>query len=222
VGCPSNVTAKWEHHLVEYPPTNVSVGVFWFGKIPVTVEHYCEFLNAKGFESRYANKGKLFERIERKASRYVPKTRMTKHAIGNVTFAGAVAYCEWLSSVSGFKCRLPASAEWEFVAKGKENRVYPWGNTPTEDYPFYAVPGTRKDLATQEGVFDLIGPVYQWCTDDGPPTSDGQQRKIVRGGTIFRTGLFPEKLNVPPNWMWRVSEPHKADSNKGFRVLIDP
>jgi formylglycine-generating enzyme required for sulfatase activity len=222
IGYQTNLPNEWKHLVSNYPSSNVSVGAYWFGKIPTTVEQYCEFLNAKGFKTSYANKGKMFTFVEKKGSRYAPKKNRSKNAIGGVTFTGAVAYCEWFSNVSESRCRLPTSAEWEFVAKGKENRLYPWGNAPTRDFPFYSVLGTRTDLATPEGVFDLIGPVYQWCADDAPQAREGTPWKIVRGGTIFRTGLINERMNVPPNCMWSASRPDDADSNQGFRVVIDP
>ena len=120
MGCPTNVSSEWKDHIAEYPSKTITVGVFWFGKIPVTVEQYCEFLNAKGFQLIYANKEKMFKLIEQKGSSFQPRKDFAKHAVGGVTFREAIAYCRWFSEVTGFTCRLPTSGEWEFVAKGKK------------------------------------------------------------------------------------------------------
>src|SRR5436853_6457355 len=48
----------------------------------------------------------------------------------------AVAFCEWLSGITGRSYRLPTEAEWERAACGGiEGRLYSWGDSAHEKLP---------------------------------------------------------------------------------------
>jgi formylglycine-generating enzyme required for sulfatase activity/energy-coupling factor transporter ATP-binding protein EcfA2 len=137
-----------------------------------------------------------------------------------VTWYEAVAYCRWLTAAldDGQDYRLPTEAEWERAARGPlpspsegegpgvRVKPYPWGDKWIEGransvelaLERTTPVGIFPDGASSEGVLDLSGNVWEWCSDwcgektyaerakrverdpDGPPRGD---YKVLRGGS---------------------------------------
>ena len=81
--------------------------------------------------------------------------RRSKYAKGpndpvvNVSWRAAVAFCEWLFRREGKRYRLPTEAEWEYAARGKTDRIYPWG----DDLPGHGPGDGAKDAPSGAGTF---------------------------------------------------------------------
>ena len=188
----------------ESPAHEVHVDDVYIGKYLVTAEEFCEFLNERGNpDHRYIvtddrasadSDGSVTGcNIYRDArtGRYRPRPNRAYCPANAVTWFGAVQYCRWLSERTGRKYRLPTEAEWEYAARGREGRWFPWGQTdpfprrrgrtlqPAREYGAdmaggNVVSGRRHATATvgsfprgntPEGVADMSGSMGQWCSD---------------------------------------------------------
>jgi formylglycine-generating enzyme required for sulfatase activity len=196
-------------------PLEVTVDDFRVGKCPVTAEEMCAFLNSQeaknhNLESLYNHQdigGYLYSTIELAADgKYVPRRDAARSPANQVTWKGAVLFCDWLSKKTGESYRLPTEAEWELAARGKELRPWPWGKEgPTAKMgPRYnakflhnskeladlrkaGLPtwdttpvGSHPANATPEGVHDLLAYIIgEWCATKYVPHPTAEQATTV-------------------------------------------
>ena len=107
-----------------------------------------------------------------------------------------MAFCRWLSTRVGFEVRLPHEAEWQQAATGGQpHNIYPWGpewvdgvaNTHESRLSRTTAVGMYPDGVSGQGVFDLVGNVWEWCMNsrDKPRalTPDRKVGRVLRGGS---------------------------------------
>lgn len=118
---------------------------------------------------------------------------------------GNGGYCAWASARTGIALHLPTEAQWEFAARGAgQGTLYPWGDSFDVEALWCSrvegwdaaktasVTRTERNFATAQGVKDLVGNVWEWCSDwesyfTNEPVSDPMgpadgKYKHVRGG----------------------------------------
>lgn len=205
---------------VERPVHRVWVDAFAMAATQVTVAEYARFLKATGREAP-------------------PKWGDAEFAdprqpVVAVSWFDAVAYCEWLTRVTGARYRLPTEAEWERAARGGvEEKLFPWGDEP---------PMSRRDYATRwqtgpepvgqsepngYGLFEMCENVHEWCSDwfdaeyyrvspeRNPRGPEEGVRKASRGGSWrhqIKISRCSARSSIPPEFQY---------ADYGFRVVCD-
>jgi formylglycine-generating enzyme required for sulfatase activity len=143
-----------------------------------------------------------------------------------VNWFEATLYCDWLSSESRGRYRLPTEAEWEKAARGGlEGARFPWGNDRPTAVGFDRPPQVTETAANPLGLRALSGVCHEWCLDWedgmyyavspernplGPPHGT---RRVSRGGAWRHQDPWSpvaHRSSLPPDLRY---------SDYGFRVV---
>jgi sulfatase modifying factor 1 len=189
MGSPATVGDAQEH-----PRHRVTVGSFRLDRTLVTVDAYNACVRsgactAAGTEQR----GTPGAGPEQNAFCNGPRADRGDHPINCVDWNQATAYCASLGE------RLPTEEEWEYAARGTDDRTYPWGmDAPSgqlcwnrlqgDDYahaPGTCVVGAHPSGDSPFGAHDIVGNVWEWTssawsTGYDKPADPGAH--VVRGG----------------------------------------
>jgi formylglycine-generating enzyme required for sulfatase activity/serine/threonine protein kinase len=148
--------------------------------------------------------------------------------VEQVSWNDAVAFCEKLGAKEGRHYRLPTEAEWEYACRAGTQT--PFGDGRLDEVAWYGANSGKlpHDVATKKpnrwGLYDMIGNVWQWCSDGygpyggdaiDPQGGDDTSMRITRGGSW----VFP-----PSNCraaMRRKFAPVNRNSDVAFRVCMD-
>ncbi|MCB9761632.1 MAG: SUMF1/EgtB/PvdO family nonheme iron enzyme [Alphaproteobacteria bacterium] len=179
----------------EEPPHRVRITKgFWLGRFPVTVAQYRAFVAASDdVEEPPSFRDSDFNQDEQ------PVTWMSWH--------DARRFCAWLGDQLQAEVELPTEAEWEWAARGKDGRRYPWGNADPDPQranftlsfgsarlePVGGRPLGRGPFNAEEQA----GGVWEWCRDvyvkyptDGAEIVDicrhndaSEAPRVLRGGS---------------------------------------
>ena len=136
-----------------------------------------------------------------------------------VSLAGALAYCDWLSTESGQSIRLPSEQEWEKSARGPESFVYSYGNIYQQSQANQES-GKLKPVGSywpnSFGLLDMTGNVFQWMSDRADSTkAETTLNHSLRGGSFVLDGMY-----LRNSFRMRQS-PTVMTVDIGFRVAHD-
>jgi formylglycine-generating enzyme required for sulfatase activity len=171
-------------HQDDQPVKTLFIDAFYLDQAEVTNFRYAAFAKATRHRAPYHwRKGVMPE-------------GKGQFPVVNVSWDDAAAFCAWDGK------RLPTEAEWERGARGIGDRqMYPWGDR--EPMPADARYGADAPLAVCSkaknyfGLCDMIGNVWEWCSDwygrtyyaespdrnpQGPSTG---LYRVLRGGSWF-------------------------------------
>lgn len=148
------------------------------------------------------------------------------HPRDSVSWYQAVAFTRWLTvkcraaDLIGDKVeiRLPTEQEWEYAARGTDERTYPYpgdfdatkGNTSQTGIGQTSAVGLFPDGASPFGVLDMSGNLWEWCQNKyrNPElllVDDSGDTRVLRGGSFgnpqygaaasYRDAYYPRYVN---------------------------
>jgi iron(II)-dependent oxidoreductase len=204
-------------------PHQVTLEAFYLAVTETTNAQYLAFLEATGHPAPlYWGDRNL--------------NRPSQPVVG-VSWHDALAFCRWLTQLTGVPHQLPTEAQWEAAARGGlTGQPYPWGSEPPDTggvcranfrtggfkgcgFQFSAPVGSFP--ANGYGLFDMAGNVSEWCLDQYTPLSAGGPfkagaLKLLKGGSWHsgaRDLRCAARQSAPPEY---------ADGFIGFRVIRLP
>jgi len=81
--------------------------------------------------------------------------------------------------------RLASSDEWEYAARGTDQRMYPWGNAlPSTAFALPREVGADPHDVSPFGVLGMQGNVAEWVSDRAQ-NSGGRPCGVVRGASLL-------------------------------------
>ncbi len=205
------------------PVHRVHLERFQIARVPITNIQYLFFVEAVGHTSpRHWMDGR-------------PPRGLESHPVVHVSWSDAIAYCHWLSKVTGKPIALPSEARWEKAARGdRDKREYPWGsgwsgtrcNTGELKLKSTTPVGIFSDSASPYGCLDMAGQVWEWTqsrfeeypynSSDGREDlkDEGSVYRVLRGGAFYRYCVHARCAFR--NW----GKSDDAQVGRGFRVIV--
>ena len=181
----------------ERPPHTVTITrPFYLDRTEVTAETYKRCVAAEKCTRSSVHGPRVDEAEATKFAPYCtePDPAKSLHPINCIDQGQAAKLCAFLGK------RLPTEAEWEYAARGKDERLYPWGEEPVactmgnfartagqcqgrEKGPMPV--GSFPDRGSPFGALDMAGNVWEWVADGFEPSA---YTKTERKDPLVTTG----------------------------------
>ena len=190
-------TMGWNQREEQRGEHTVTVPSFYLDKHEVTNSEYADFIKDTGWPVPAIDptlKGTYWAPWNGNN----PPSGREHWPVTNVSLSDVEAFAGWLSKRDGVVYRLPTEEEWEFAARnGSNDSMFPWGNSWEEGRANINQKKSPVDVgsfpqgATQQGVQDMIGNVWEWTSskarfyDNAPVKSSAVNAHVQRGGSFF-------------------------------------
>jgi formylglycine-generating enzyme required for sulfatase activity len=200
------------------------VAPFEIGKYPLTNAQFAKFVEAGGYSQRQWWTDAGWQ--EKEQNNWTEplywqdaKWNRAEYPVVGVSWYEAVAFCQWLSDITGEMITLPTEQQWQRAAQGDTDRLAAWGDH--NDYKYrcnwYLDPegleGSTSPVTQYEGkgdspygVVDMNGNVWEWCLtafETGSNALNEIESRILRGGGWVL--LYSHETNIGnidrlPHW----------------------
>jgi hypothetical protein len=235
IDIPGTLGQKWTgapYKIAKYPVTNAQFKLF------VDAGGYAEprWWTEAGWEARA--KGWVYDNGWKETGKAWVEPRYwrdkqwngAEQPVVGVSWYEAVAYCLWLSEMTGEPIMLPTEDQWQYAAQGDDGRTYPWGNDWDCKKCNNSVNPCDSNVTTPvrqyEGkgdspfkVVDMAGNVWEWClTDYDTQTNDVNslaERRCLRGGSWNLNGTVGFRCDYRNG-----DTPHGRYNLRGFRLAL--
>ena len=179
------------------PAHEIYLDDYYIDKYEVSNKDYKKFIDATGYSAPNVdtNKYPWAKQYNWHNNTYPKGTENLPVVL--VNWNDANAYAKWCGK------RLPTEAEWEKAAKGPNNLLFPWGNEWDSTKCNVSSSGIKTTLPVNSnkngisgyGVFNMIGNVWEWCSDYydkdyykvspkiSPKGPEVGATRIIRGGS---------------------------------------
>jgi formylglycine-generating enzyme required for sulfatase activity len=196
----------------ERPAHKVTVKPFFMDIKEVTRQQYQDFVNKTGHAA--------------------PANWTNKHfpagtgnwPVTDVTWDDTNAYAKWAGK------RLPTEEEWEFAARGTDDRRYPWGNdwqrgkANADDASKALADVGSYNGPSPYGVTDMVGNAWEWTATKLVAYPGGQLSTKMTGDLrVIRGGSYTESKDEATT-TYRRGYPARGNydyANTGFRCVKD-
>jgi formylglycine-generating enzyme required for sulfatase activity len=181
-------------HDDEKPRRIVDMWPYWIGRAPVTNDQFVLFVRATGYKTTAEIEGKgigwagirwdWIESADWQHPRGPDSFIASKgdHPVVQVSWRDAQAFCDWAGLA------LLTEEQWEKAARGRDGRIWPWGNQPptTEHCNFSSNVSDTTPVGKHSpegdspyGCVDMAGNVWEWTASW---YTEGK-RRALRGGS---------------------------------------
>ncbi len=185
-------TMAYDH---EKPQRTVDLPEYWIGRAPVTNDQFARFVQATYHRTRAERQGfgwgwtgSTWDKIQG-ANWQQPRgpessiAGKDSHPVVQVSWDDAKAFCDWAGLA------LPTEEQWEKAARGRDGRIWPWGNEPPTagHCNFNNTVGDTTPVGeyspTGDSPYDCVdmaGNVWEWTASWFDQTQSG---RVLRGGS---------------------------------------
>ncbi len=128
--------------------------------------------------------------------------------------------------------RLPTEAEWEYIARNKNQDSYTYSGSNTIDYvAWYKTNSSSKTHEVKTttkgnglGIYDMSGNVLEWCWDyyntiDTSTSATGPSSASAGSRRVYRGGGWNDDTSYCSVAYRRYRGPYYRDNDVGFRVV---